>query len=333
MPQLLIAPTRLGDAILASGVLAWMAETAPDDPITVACGAPAALAYEGAPGVQSIHVMQKKPRAGHWIDLWRAVRGRRWTRVVDLRRSLLSYVLRAEARFVVPQAQDGEHRVVLASRTVGLTPRSPTAWYRDQHGAMAARLLPDDAPTLALGPGANWICKTWPAARFAELTASLVGEAGPLRGARVLLVGGSAERREGRMIIEAVPRAQIIDGFGLDIPTTAALLSRCALFVGNDSAMMHLAAATGIRTVGLFGPTRDDLYGPWGPNGIVVRPPESVTALLAGLRHAKEARCLMEGLSAAAVVSAITARWPDLRPEPSPERVAAITEPIPSRRA
>jgi ADP-heptose:LPS heptosyltransferase len=330
MPQLLIAPTRLGDAILASGVLAWMAETAPEDPITVACGAPAALAFEGAPGVQSIHVMRKRPRAGHWIDLWRAVRGRGWTRVVDLRRSLMSYLIRAEARFVVPHGKAGEHRVTLAARTVGLPPRPPTAWYGDQHSAVAARLLPDDVRTLALGPGANWICKTWPAARFAELAARLVGEAGPLRGARVLLVGGSAERREGRVIVEALPGEQIVDGFGLDIPTTAALLSRCALFVGNDSAMMHLAAATGIRTVGLFGPTRDDLYGPWGPQGLVVRTPESVAALLAEMRQATEARSLMEGLSAAAVGEAIGARWPDLRGAALPERAAAVTEQGPS---
>jgi len=38
-----------------------------------------------------------------------------------------------------------------------------------------------------------------------------------------------------------------------------------ALFVGNDSGLMHVAAAAGRPTLGLFGPTEWWLYGPWGP--------------------------------------------------------------------
>jgi ADP-heptose:LPS heptosyltransferase len=48
------------------------------------------------------------------------------------------------------------------------------------------------------------------------------------------------------------------------LPEAAACLARVALFVGNDSGLMHLAAAAGAPTLGLFGPTPADEYGPAG---------------------------------------------------------------------
>lgn len=104
----------------------------------------------------------------------------------------------------------------------------------------------------------------------------------------------------------------MIDGFGADIPTTAAMLERASLFVGNDSAMMHLSAAVGTPTVGLFGPTRDEHYGPWGPNGLTVRTPETVETLLASRRPGEPDRTLMASLAVETILEAIEARWPGL---------------------
>jgi heptosyltransferase-3 len=50
----------------------------------------------------------------------------------------------------------------------------------------------------------------------------------------------------------------------LDLPQAAACLARCAVFVGNDSGLMHLAAAAGAPTLGLFGPTPASEYAPAG---------------------------------------------------------------------
>ncbi|MFD0387980.1 glycosyltransferase family 9 protein [Tistrella bauzanensis] len=109
-----------------------------------------------------------------------------------------------------------------------------------------------------------------------------------------------------------MPADRLVDGFGLDIPASAALLERSALFIGNDSAMMHLAVAAGTRTVGLFGPTRDDHYGPWGPKGLVVRTPESEEALQARLAAEGGGGSLMASLTVEAVCDAVLRRWPDL---------------------
>lgn len=309
MATLFIGPTRLGDGILASGLLGWLCDTYPDEAVTLACGAPAAMALGAAPGVTHVHVMHKRARGGHWLDLWRAVRGQRWTRVVDLRRSALPWLLGAGARHSVPFPHAREHRVALLSRTLGLPPQPPRVWLSTAHRAAAARLLPNGPPVLALGIGTNWMWKTWPAEAFAALATRLTAPDGPLPGATLLLVGGEAERAAAAPLQAGFPAHRILDALGLDVPATAALLEGAQLFVGNDSAMMHLAAATGARTVGLFGPTEDAHYGAWGPNALVVRTPESVAELLARRDGNDPTQTLMSSLDPATVEAAIRARW------------------------
>jgi ADP-heptose:LPS heptosyltransferase len=229
-----------------------------------------------------------------------------------MRRSAIGWVLRAEARYRVPRGLPGEHRVKLAARTLGLPPLDPRVWLTEAQREDAARLLPGDGPTLALGIGATWICKTWPADRFAALALALTRPGGALAGGRVLLVGAPEERAAAGPLFDALPRHAIVDGFGLGIPTAAALLQRSSLFVGNDSGMMHLAAAAGVRTVGLFGPTPEDLYGPWGAQSLVVRTAEPLDALLTRIGAPGSERTLMEGLAVDGVVRAIARRWPGL---------------------
>ncbi|WP_439579426.1 glycosyltransferase family 9 protein [Elioraea sp.] len=317
MAVLLIGPTRLGDAILASGVLDWLLRTHAGEPVSVACGAPASMAFAHVEGLTALHVLDKRRHGAHWLALWRAVRRQRWRRVVDLRRSLLPWLLRAESRHVVPRARPGEHRVALAARALGLPPLAPRIWTAERHRAEAARLLPGTAPTLALGPGANWICKTWPIERFAALAEALVGPDSALAGGRILLVGSASERGLAEPVRQTIGADRVVDAFGLDVPTTGAALSAATLFVGNDSAMMHLAAAAGTRTVGLFGPTHDTQYGPWGAHGLTVRTPASVEALLATRGPSRPDRTLMDGITTASVIEAIAGRWPELAGGPA----------------
>src|SRR4029077_8989346 len=64
-----------------------------------------------------------------------------------------------------------------------------------------------------------------------------------------------------------------------DLLTAAAVLRRSALFIGNDTGLMHIAAAVGTPTLGLFGPSPIAQYAPWGASTAVVRtsvPPEEM---------------------------------------------------------
>ncbi len=316
MAQLFIGPSCLGDAVITTGLLERMLADFPDSPITIACGPVGALVLGMTPRLERLHVMRKRGVAGHWMELWRAVAGRRWQRVVDMRRSAMPWMLRADARHVAPRARPGEHRVVLAARTLGLPPLAPRVWLDDALRAEAARLLPAGRQVLTLGTGANWIPKTWPAERFAELVRRLVGRGGMLEGALVAPVGSDDEREAARRVTAELPASQVVDGFGLGVPTVAAMLERSTLFVGNDSGMMHLAAASGARTVGLFGPTDDTLYGPWGANGLAVRTPEALPELLGRIRAQGEQCTQMASLEVDDVLAAIARRWPALDPAP-----------------
>jgi ADP-heptose:LPS heptosyltransferase len=306
---LFITATRIGDAVLSTGLLGWLTDRHAGARITIACGAPAAPLFSEVPGLQRILVVRKRPASLHWLRLWRDCVGRRWDLVVDLRRSALAWFLRARERRLPPRSRGAIHRVELLGRTLGLDPPpAPRLWTAPRHEAAADRLLPAGGPVLALAPTANWAAKIWPAERFAKLARRLTAPGTPLAGAAVMVTAGRDEEALARPVLDALPAAQRIDLIGLDLLTTAAVFRRCGLFVGNDSGLMHLAAAAGIPTLGLFGPTRDAHYAPWGPRGAVLRTKESVDQLLGAADFDHRApRNLMDSLTVEAVEQAALA--------------------------
>jgi ADP-heptose:LPS heptosyltransferase len=277
MKILFIGHTRIGDAVLSTGILKTLAESDSDARVTVACGAAAAPLFAAAPFVERVVPIAKRRMALHWLDVWRQVVGTHWDVVVDLRDSAIPWVVRARRRLVRKRSPThAEHRAIGLARVIGRqdTPPSPHLWTTPAHDAAAARLIPDGPPVLALGPTANWRGKIWPAKNFVALIDRLAGDAtdAPLRGARVAVFGGPGEHSIAQPVIDAVPASRRIELVGAaDLPTVFACLRRCALFVGNDSGLMHMAAAAGIPTVGLFGPSRPEHYAPWGARTASVR--------------------------------------------------------------
>jgi ADP-heptose:LPS heptosyltransferase len=86
------------------------------------------------------------------------------------------------------------------------------------------------------------------------------------------VLGGRDEANLGRDLKEVVARGQLIDLAGkVDLLTAFACLKRARLFIGNDSGAMHLAAAAGAPTLGLFGPSDERQYGPWGEHARAIR--------------------------------------------------------------
>src|SRR5205085_1011995 len=71
-----------------------------------------------------------------------------------------------------------------------------------------------------------------------------------------------------------------------DLLTAAAILRRSALFIGNDTGLMHLAAASGTPTLGLFGPSPVERYAPWGRyTGVAVTTPSGAALFPPGFDH------------------------------------------------
>ena len=90
---------------------------------------------------------------------------------------------------------------------------------------------------------------------------------------------GAKEATLAAPVLAAFPDAINLVG-RLSLPEVAACMMHCAIFVGNDSGLMHIAAATGCPTLGLFGPTPAEEYG---PSGRCAAPVVSVDKTMAGL--------------------------------------------------
>lgn len=314
MRILFITSTRIGDAVLSSGILQHLITRYPDARITVAVGRLSAPLFEAMPGLERLIEIDKRSFELHWLGLWRTVAPRRWGIVVDLRASAIAYLLWTRRRYVI--GSDAHHRhhhrvEELAELLDARPPPSPTVWLTSRHEDTSARLIPAGDPVLAVGPAANWSGKQWPAPRFAELVRRLTAPGAILSGARLAVLAAAHEREQAQAVIEAVPAGRVIDLVGtVDLPTAAACLRRCALFIGNDSGLMHLAAAAGVPTLGLFGPTPADRYGPWGPHTAFVRTQAPAAELMARFQSTPGAvDDLMESLSVEAVVGAVEALW------------------------
>jgi len=283
MRILFIGPTRIGDAVLSSGALAWLLARWPEARLTVAAGPAAAPLYAAIPQLEALHVLEKRPMGGHWRRLWLATAGRFWTAVADTRRSAVTWLVPARRRFVMGYERRTRHKVLQASAMMGsAAPLAPQVWLGAAHRSAARDRVPEGGPVLALAPTANWGGKQWPAERFVALGQRLTGPDGPLPGARIAVFAGPGERAMAEPVLAAMPPERRIDLAGsLDLLAAAACLERAALFVGNDSGLMHLAAAMGVPTLGLFGPSREEHYGPWGPRAASVRTDLSYDAILA----------------------------------------------------
>lgn len=266
MKILFVTATRIGDAVLSTGLLDHLIARHSGARLTIAAGPVAAPLFAAVPGLQELISVTKKPRGFHWLELYRHIAATRWDLVVDLRGSALAWLLWARQRRIMGKGDAREHRVRQLARLFALDPPpAPRLWLAPAHAARAAALWPEGVPVLAIGPAANWRAKEWRAERFAALAQRLTAPTGPLPQARVAVIAAAHERAQAEPVLAAIPPVRRIDLVGrLDLLEAAAALKRTALFVGNDTGLMHIAAAVGTPTLGLFGPSPVVQYAPWG---------------------------------------------------------------------
>jgi heptosyltransferase III len=265
MKILFVTSNRLGDAVLSTGLLDHLIRTCPEARITVVCGPVAEGVFARMPNRERTIVLRKLSWGRHWLPLWAATLPHLWDLVVDIRGSALSWLVPTRRRGVFRRS-DGP-KIAQLGAILGLSPPpSPVAWSSPADKRRISGLLPPDRPIIALAPTANWQPKVWPADRFAAVFHHMAGpETLP-----VILGGpGEAEHAMAAPLLAALPGA--IDLVGrLSLPEVTACLERAILFVGNDSGLMHLSAAAGAPTIGLFGPTDAATYAPTGRRAVAV---------------------------------------------------------------
>jgi heptosyltransferase-3 len=218
----------------------------------------------------------------HLTDHWRGARiaratGARWSvapvvadRGRQWERSFTHLVAtpRAGRRHVVEAGLD-------ALRRIGIQPTVDERWLTLVPGEAATRRAGELLAARGLAergfihvhPSSRWFFKCWPVDHMAELIGRLQA-----RGHAVLLT--AAPDRDELAMVDAIQRrlatpAQSLAG-ELGLKELAAVSARATLFVGVDSAPMHIAAAMRTPVVALFGPSGEGHWHPWTPDYRVV---------------------------------------------------------------
>jgi ADP-heptose:LPS heptosyltransferase len=318
-PILFIAQSRIGDAVLSSGLVKALADEIEDARFTVVASPLTAPLFAKVPRLDRIIVMEKQAWGAHWLDLWGKVRFRRWGLVADMRGSPMAAVLRPRRRAVHRPAAEPVHKVIEAARLLKMedAPPAPHLFTGEAHETRALEITRGRGPILAMAPAANWVGKTWPGERFARVARELLGPDGPLAGGRLMVVGGPGDRSEAAPVLNAAPRERVIDLVGQeDLLAVHAALKHARLFIGGDSGLMHMAAAAGAPTLGLFGPSDERLYGPWGPHARTVRGSRTFEDFKQLDPRLDQAICHMMDLRVETVVRAARQLLADTEPNP-----------------
>jgi predicted lipopolysaccharide heptosyltransferase III len=118
-----------------------------------------------------------------------------------------------------------------------------------------------DRPIVVIHSAASWPAKVWPSDRFAQLADHIIARLG----AQVILHQGPKDHQ----IVSEVSRrctgtVKVLDI--LPLRQLAAILSHASVCVANDSGPMHIAAAVGTKTIGIFGPGEENIWFPYDPS-------------------------------------------------------------------
>jgi len=265
---LFIGPTRVGDSVLASSVLNYYYHIYPTAQFTIVTSRFSKELFARFPRLDDLFVIDKMPYKMHWPKVWWSVVGQRWDLVIDLRSSPVSYFLRANERKVFNGHDDAGHMVEQFSRFLSATlPLQPKIWYDQADRADANRVLSGSGPFLAVSPFSNWSPKDWPIEQYLVL---LNGDY--FKKYTIVLTGITKDVRDQSALDFFLDQVQlpVINLFDWGhLRHMVPIFERCDFFVGSDSGLMHLAASTQCKTLGLFGPTNAVRYRPW--NNYVVQ--------------------------------------------------------------
>ncbi len=122
-------------------------------------------------------------------------------------------------------------------------------------------------PIVAVHPGSGGEKKNWPVEKFAAVARWVVDELA----AQLLIVQGEADERIVQKLTSLLESRPLTVASGLKLVELAAVLERCALFLGNDSGITHLAGAVGTPIVAMFGSASPPIWEPCAEHARVVR--------------------------------------------------------------
>jgi ADP-heptose:LPS heptosyltransferase len=325
---LVIKLRAVGDVVLSSIALANIRAAFPQARLDVLTEPASESIVRSHPAVSGVLVFNQKRMSG--LDLIRSVRANHYDLIIDLfgnpRTALVTrlsgaphrvgfrFRMRSYAYNHIAEPRGGEvHNtqfnldaleavgIPILDRTVRLYPSPEDRAYVDQFLTAAGMQL---KTLVAINTGGGWYTKRWGIERFAELADRIVAATGW----HIILPWGPGQQEEVGELRSRMKAAAFVPP-----PTTlmqlTALFERTAFVVSNDSGPMHIAAAAGSRVLGIYGPTRPELQGPYGAHTSTVRH-EGLECLGCNLTTCTIGNICMSGLTVDAVYDAFTGLLP-----------------------
>lgn len=329
---LVIKLRAIGDVVLSTAVLPSLRNGYPGSEIhflvddsgrDVLIGNPCVDQILTPPYSRKVH-LGKKMKQWEAFQFLRMIRKNKYDLVFDLfgnpRSAFLTWVTAAPMRVgfafrsrkyaynhrIVPRG-DRIHEVEFnldALRAVGLpiVDAFPRFYYSDEDKNIINQWIvkQDLESTFLIGMHCwgGWEAKRWGLDRFAALSDRL----SKIREAEIVLLWGPGEREYAEKI-KSMTHSRVLIAPETSLKQLGALLSRCQIVIANDSGPMHISAAVGTPTVGIFGPTQWKLQGPFGKrHGVVYK--KGLSCLGCNRTSCKEMMC-MENLGVDEVLSVV----------------------------
>lgn len=301
---LLVQLGDIGDVVLTLPCIRALRETYPQARIVVAAWDKAVELLEDCPWLDQVIAVTKRSRS-FWkelrfqIDFFRNLRSLRCDLAIDLRtgtRGAIMAFLSGAGQRIGFYADDGtlwRNRLFTSLLKRDYTPDLHVAEYllclleafgittgqRIPEFAVAGKkqekirvlfeetAVPQEKKIVAVQPFSLWQYKEWGKEKYIALIQWLVEE----YGVAVLVTGSAAERERAEEIVRNCGEGCYNFAGKTSIAMYAALLQKCRFFIGVDSAGLHIAAAVGTPTVGIFGPSSPVSWAPVGKQHLVVQ--------------------------------------------------------------
>ena len=273
MKILIICSNLVGDTVLSTGVISYFQKKYPESLITFIAGPKAISLFNNSTNIDQIHSVKKKKFNLHWFDIYFKTIKIKWDIIVDLRSSLLSYFLANKKKYIFKK-KTNIHHILQLTQSLGFDCSNLKIDTNELEEKIAKKQIKSDFKHLIVFPGGNWEPKIWPIEKYNKMLIKLYESNNKIK---FILVGSAEEKKDYLFnISKNIPSENIIDIFGESLTQTAAYMKFSDLFIGNDSGLMHLSCACNLKTISLFGPTDDKIYGPWGKENIVIRTKENL---------------------------------------------------------
>ena len=272
MKILFICSNLIGDTILSSGAINHIINQNQEAKLTFVVGPTAAPLLKNYKNIENIIIFKKRKLNLHWLDIFQKTYSIKWDIIVDFRSSALSILLKNNKKYIFRKLHSIHHIQQLNS-SFGFECSNLLIPTSDDEANKVNNHLDNSFKHVVIFPGGNWTPKLWSAENYNETMKLLIDKYDKIK---FIIVGSLKEKNKFyNLLIKDIKEDLIIDLFGHNLTLTSAYMKKSDVFIGNDSGLMHLAVASKLRVISLFGPTNDLVYGHHDDKNIVIRTKEN----------------------------------------------------------